>query len=76
MSTTVKTIEEINREAIGILFREMGVADTMRFLDQFIERSGDYARDRHALLGDPTVEELFAEAWRREALQTEHVGVR
>jgi hypothetical protein len=76
MSTTVKTIEEINREAIGVLFRELGVADIMRFLGQFIERSGDYARDSHALLGDPTVEELFAEARRREALQTEHVGVR
>jgi pantoate kinase len=76
MSMTEKTIEEINREAIGILFREMGVADTMRFLDQFIERSGDYARDRHALLGDPTVEEFFAEARRREALQNEHAGVR
>lgn len=48
----------------------------MRFLSQFIERSGDYARDRHALLGDPTVEELFAEARRREAFETEHVGAR
>jgi pantoate kinase len=76
MSTTAKTIEEINREAIGILFREMGVADTMRFMGQFIERSGDYTRDRHALLGDPTVEEFFAEARRREALRTEHAGVR
>lgn len=76
MGTSLDTIEELNREAIGILFREIGVAETMRFLGQFIERSGDYAQDRHALLGDPTVEELFAEVRRREALQAEHAGAR
>jgi hypothetical protein len=76
MSTTVRTIEELNREAIGILFRELGIAEAMRFLEQFIERSGDYTRDRHALLGDPTLEELFAEARRREALRAEHAGAR
>jgi hypothetical protein len=69
MSTTVRTIEEITEEAIRLLSREMGVADTMRFLSQFINRSGDYTRDRHALLGNPSVEEFFAEARRREALR-------
>ncbi|MBW3572193.1 MAG: hypothetical protein KY467_13920 [Gemmatimonadetes bacterium] len=69
MSTTVRTIEEITEEAIRLLSREMGVADTMRFLGQFITRSGDYTRDRKALLGDPSVEELFAEARRKEALR-------
>jgi pantoate kinase len=76
MSTSVRTTEEITREAIRILAREMGVVDTMRFLSQFIERSGDYTRDRHELLGNPSVEEIFAAARRREALRTEHVGVR
>ncbi|HEX6370208.1 MAG TPA: hypothetical protein VF006_14915 [Longimicrobium sp.] len=69
MSTSVRTMEEITEEAIRLLSREMGVADTMRFLSQFIVRSGDYSRDRHAFLGDPSVEEFFAEARRREALR-------
>lgn len=69
MSTTVRPIEEITQEAIRLLSRELGVADTMRFLSQFITRSGDYTEDRHALLGNPSVEELFAEARRREALR-------
>jgi pantoate kinase len=76
MSTSARTIEEVSREAIRILSREIGVVDTMRFLSQFIERSGDYTRDRHELLGDPSVEELFAEARRRESLRTEHAAVR
>jgi hypothetical protein len=69
MSTTVRPIEEITQEAIRLLSRELGVADTMRFLSQFITRSGDYTKDRHALLGNPSVKELFAEARRREALR-------
>lgn len=71
MMTAIKPIEEITQEAIRLLSRELGVADTMRFLSQFITRSGDYTKDRHALLGDPTVEELFAEARRREALRND-----
>jgi hypothetical protein len=57
------------QQAIRLLFREVGVADTMRFIGQFITPSGDYTRDRHTLLGDPSVEELFAEARRREVLR-------
>jgi hypothetical protein len=69
MSTIVKPLEEITQEAISLLSRELGVADTMRFLDQFITGSGNYTEERHALLGDPSVQELFAEARRREALR-------
>jgi uncharacterized protein (DUF433 family) len=47
----------------------MGVDDTIRFITLLDTPSGDYTRDRHALLKDPSVEELFAEARRREALR-------
>lgn len=76
MNAAQKPVGELNQRVIDLLCREIGVAETLRFLGQFIQRSGDYARDRHALLGDPTVEEIFAEARRREALETEHVGAR
>lgn len=46
----------------------MGVADTMRFLSQSLSRSGNYVEE-HALLGNPSVEEFFAEVHRREALR-------
>jgi hypothetical protein len=69
MTTTAKPLEEVTQEAIRLLSRELGVADTLRFLSQFTTGSGDYTRDRHALLGNPSVEELFAEARRREALR-------
>lgn len=56
-------------QAIRLLCREMGVDDTIRFISQIDTPSGDYTRDRHALLGDLSVEELFAEARRRESLR-------
>lgn len=70
MSTVVRPLEEINREAIRILAREMGLADTARFLRQFMSGSGNYVEERHALLGNPSVEEFFAEVNRREARRT------
>lgn len=70
MSTTVRPLEQVTQEAIRILSREMGVADTMRFLSQFLSGTGNYVEERHALLGNPSVEEFFAEVRRREALRT------
>jgi len=58
----------VMQQGIRVLSREMGVEETIGFITQFFTTSGDYTRDRHALLGDPSVEELFAEARRREAL--------
>lgn len=70
MSTTVRPLEEVTQEAIRVLAREIGVADTMRFLSQFANGSGNYVEERRALLGNPSVEEFFAEVHRREALRS------
>lgn len=61
MSITAKPLSEITEEAIAILSREMGVANTLRFLSQFTAGNGNYTEDRE----DIPVEEIFAEARRR-----------
>jgi hypothetical protein len=66
----IRTSKEVTQEAIRVLAREIGVADTMRFLSQLIRGTGNYVEERHALLGNPTVEEFFAEVHRREALRS------
>lgn len=73
MNTSVRPLEDVTQEAIRLLSREMGVADTMRFLNQFTSGSGNYTEDRHALLGNPSVEELFAEARKRESLRIDGI---
>ncbi len=42
MNTTVEDTNEITVEAIRILFREIGVAKTLRFLSQVSGGHGDY----------------------------------
>lgn len=59
----------VMEQAIHLLCRELGVDGTIHFIRQLDMPSGDYTRDRHALLGDLSLEELFAEARRRQSLR-------
>ncbi len=67
MSVSVKPLAEITHEAVSLLSREMGVADTLRFLGQFASGTGSYTEERDALLGDLTLEEIVAKARRIQA---------
>lgn len=69
MGTSLETIEEVTHEGIRLLAREMGLADAARFLRHLMGGSGNYVEEGHALLGNPFVEEFFAEVHRREALR-------
>ncbi len=69
MSVFVKPLAEITHEAISLLSREMGVADTLRFLGQFASGTGNYTEERDALLGDLTLEEIIAEARQIQAVK-------
>lgn len=67
MSVLVKPLAEITHQAIRLLSRELGVADTLRFLGQFASGTGNYTEERDALLADLTLEEIVAEARRIQA---------
>jgi hypothetical protein len=54
-------LAEVTRRALGVLARELGPADTARFVMQFSGGSGDYTADRVALFAGRTVTELAAE---------------
>lgn len=64
MSVSVRPLAEITHEAITLLSREMGVAETLRFLSQFAAGTGNYSEERNALLGDLSLHEIMAEARR------------
>ena len=52
---------EIQRRGFGILLKEMGLAETLRFHVRCERGSGDYARDRSQYFKDTTVDELYGE---------------
>ena len=56
-----RSIAEISRKATHILYKEMGVVDTIRFLNQFSVGTGDYTRDRENWLKDLSLEEMISE---------------
>jgi len=51
----------LTQDAIRILYRELGVVETVRFRRRFTGGYGDYAAEREALLGGKSLDELLME---------------
>ena len=61
MNARQESLAEITNSAITVLCREIGIANTARFLGQYSLGLGDYTKERHELLSDATVDEIVAE---------------
>ena len=53
--------DELRRAGMQALSRALGVSGMLRFMQQFDAGRGDYTRDRHRIVGNPSVDELFGE---------------
>ena len=60
MNVQTKPLSEITQQAIDLLFKEMGIVNTIRFLNQFTTGYGDYTREREALFKDLTLDEILS----------------
>ena len=58
MQLNTHTTSEINKKATHILFQNMGVVDTFKFLGQFSLGEGDYTKEREKWLGGQSLEEI------------------
>lgn len=61
MSVEIRPLSELNQQATAILAREMGIADTLRFLSQFTSGSGDYTKERDQWLSGLSLEQITSE---------------
>lgn len=61
-----KPVYQISRRATNILFREMGVVDTIRFLSQFSVGQGDYTKEREQWLSGITLDEAISQIKKRK----------
>ncbi|MFO7929882.1 MAG: hypothetical protein R6U97_00600 [Desulfosalsimonas sp.] len=61
MNTEAKPISEISRRATNILFKELGVVDTIRFLNQFSVGRGDYTKEREEWLGNLSIDDAISQ---------------
>jgi hypothetical protein len=60
MNLPTKPLSEITQQALALLTKELGIADTVRFLNQFTAGYGDYTTERDALFADLTLDEILA----------------
>ncbi len=65
-----RPLTELTQEAIRILYRELGVIETVRFLRQFSNGYGNYMAEREALLGQKSLDELLTAIKQRRTATT------
>ena len=61
MILETKPLNQITQEAIQVLYQEIGVVDTVRFLNQFTTGYGNYTIERDALFADLTLDDILTE---------------
>ena len=61
MTVRTKPLAEVTQRAIEILYRELGTADTIRFINQFTTGYGDYTLERDNLFAGETLDQIIAD---------------
>jgi len=54
----MRTVCQVREEGLSVLTETLGPVDAFRFLQQYDGGHGDYTKDRHRILGKPTVAEI------------------
>ena len=62
-----RPLAKLTREAIALLSMQMGVVNTVRFINQFTTGYGDYTEERRQAFADLTFDDIVAEIKRRKA---------
>lgn len=61
MTIPARPLTEITNQALHVLTKEVGVADTMRFLGQFSTGTGNYTEERAPLFDHLSLDEVLSE---------------
>lgn len=61
MTVRIHLMFEVNQRANDALVGELGVADTIRFLNQFRAGDGDYTAERDRLFQNISVKDIASE---------------
>lgn len=67
MMEATRPLTEITQEALRLLYRELGLVNTIRFLNQFTTSFGNYTEERRTIIEHETLEEVLAEVYAYQA---------
>lgn len=61
MNIMTKSLNDINFEAITLLSSSLGIADTIRFLNQFTTGFGNYTEEKEKIFEKMCLEDIVSE---------------
>ena len=61
MTVHDKSLSEITRDAIEVLSKEIGISNTIRFLNQFTTGHGNYTEERENMFAHMTLDDIVSE---------------
>jgi hypothetical protein len=61
MAVEVKPLAEITQDALSVLYKEIGIVNTVRFISQFTVGYGSYTEERAHLFAEMTLDDIIAE---------------
>ena len=61
MSAHIQPLSKLNQQVTDALIREVGIVDTIRFLNQFRSGHGDYTTEREGLFQDMTIKDIIGD---------------
>jgi hypothetical protein len=65
MVTGARPLAEVTTEALKVLYKEIGIVNTVRFINQFTTGYGDYTQEREQLFADMTLDDIVSEIKRK-----------
>ncbi len=60
MNLESTSLIQLTDQVIRMLIKEIGVTNTLRFINQFSRGSGDYTQERELILKDLTLDEIIS----------------
>ena len=70
MAVETRPLAEITTVALKVLYREIGIVNTVRFINQFTTGYGDYTQERQELFASMTLDDMVAAIKRKRGAST------
>lgn len=67
MRVEMLPLTQITKEALRVLYCELGIVNTVRVLNQFTTGLGNYTEERRALIENQTLDEVLADLRKYQA---------
>lgn len=72
MIADTRPLTEITQDGLRALYNELGLVNTVRFLNQFTAGFGDYTEERRTLLGNQTLNEVLTDIHQYQSERDPH----